>query len=189
MRETNNKFPLENVTDIGSFETIFKQHYAMLCARAWRFVQDKDIAEDIVQDVFYNLWKKRDELHIHTSIASYLHATTVNFALNYLKKRQSGSNRDNFFQSETYRETNSTEDYIFAKETNREIDLALSKLPEACRAVFVLSRFENLSYKAIALQLNISVKTVENQIGKALKIMRSELMAFAIYFILIFYFQ
>ncbi|WP_207427771.1 RNA polymerase sigma-70 factor [Pedobacter sp. SYSU D00535] len=162
--------------DISSFEALFQVNYASLCATSYRIVQDRDIAEDIVQDVFVKLWEKKDEIKITTSLKAYLFQSTINQSLNYLKKYKNSLNRETAFGRETGVDINSTEQIMALKEVSRRVDEVVEALPDACRTVFILSRYEQLSYKAIAEKLNISVKTVENHMTKALKYLRKHLL-------------
>lgn len=172
--------------DISGFEALFQVNYRPLCATAYRILQDRDLAEDIVQDIFHKLWENRDSLEINTSLKAYLFKSAINQSINYNKKYRNALSRELNFGLETGSDTNSTADSIDFKETSLRVDAAIKALPEACRAVFILSRYEQLSYKAIAEHLDISVKTVESQMTKALKHLRKWLLLIGI--ILIFNF-
>jgi RNA polymerase sigma-70 factor (ECF subfamily) len=158
--------------DISGFESLFQVNYQPLCAAAYRIVQDKDIAEDIVQDVFIKVWQKRESLDISISVKAYLFKSTINQSLNHIKKVSNMNEREAQYTSEYNDDVNSTEQIIALKETRQRIDAAIKALPQACRTVFILSRYEHLSYKEIASELDISIKTVENQMVKALKYLR-----------------
>lgn len=161
--------------DVSSFERLFKDYYSMLCNFAYGIVKDSDSAEELVQKLFCNLWEKREELNINTSIKSYLYTAVRNACLNtkkHLKVRME-------YEKEYLYVNRSAQDEsgmkLETKELRDQIETAISKLPEQCRQVFKLSRFEELKYREIAEVLNISIKTVENHMGKALKILREEL--------------
>lgn len=158
------------------FEALFKNNYASLCRTALRIIGDSLIAEDLVQDVFCKFWEKQKNLNIEISLTAYLHKAVINRALNHHKKEKASVKRDDIYATEIYEDSNTTEQLVFAKDVKNKIDLVINSLPEGCRRVFILSRFEKQSYKQIAETLNISVKTVENQIAKALKILRSHLL-------------
>ena len=133
-------------------------------------------AEDLVQEVFARFWHRRDRLQVHTSLGAYLHRMTVNEAISYLRKQKKWQTEE----LDPARESGSVvapsgEEQLAASDLQQQIDRALQRLPLRCRTVFLLSRKDRLSYKEIAEQLEISVKTVENQMGKALRIMREEL--------------
>lgn len=161
--------------DITAFEMIFKNFYQPLCNYAYSFVQDRDEAEEIVQTTFLSIWEKRDNLSIHTGVKPYLYAMVRNASLNVLKHEKIKKQHAAVELAVAERSTESVTRTVMASELEERIFKALNKLPEQCRLVFKLSRFEELKYAEIAQQLNISVKTVENQMGKALKIMREQL--------------
>ena len=160
------------------FEQLFKSNHKSLCNVANRIVNDRNFAEDIVQDVFLKLWNLRNEINIETSIKAYLHKATANTSLNFIQKQ----NRILIYKEEIKHTTSSSEDNtsqtISLKELESHIQNALLRLPPKCKAIFVLSRYEEMRYKQIAEYFDISVKTVETQMGKALQIMREELKPF-----------
>ena len=161
--------------DITAFEMIFKTYYQPLCNYAYSFVHDRDEAEEIVQATFLSVWEKKDNLTIHTGVKPYLYAMVRNAALNVLKHEKIKQQHATVELAVAERSAESVTRTVMASELEDRIYRALNKLPEQCRLVFKLSRFEELKYAEIAEQLNISIKTVENQMGKALKIMREQL--------------
>jgi RNA polymerase sigma-70 factor (ECF subfamily) len=132
----------------------------------------------VVQELFTRLWEKREDRFISVPPKAYLTRATVNAALDYLEKHKNEIHQDNEELSAHHLSVNQTEEQLAAREAQRHIANALEKLPPACKAVFVLSREEEMSYKEIAAAMEISVKTVENQMGKALRILREELSPF-----------
>ena len=161
--------------DITAFEMIFKTYYQPLCNYAYSFVQDRDEAEEIVQSTFLSVWEKREALAIHTGVKPYLYAMVRNASLNIIKHEKIKQQHAAIEMAVAEKSAESVTRTVMASELEDRIYKALNKLPEQCRLVFKLSRFEELKYAEIAEQLNISVKTVENQMGKALKIMREQL--------------
>src|SRR5688500_6442325 len=154
---------------------IFRNYYQPLCNYAYTFLQDKEDAEEIVQSTFLLVWEKRDALAIRTSVKPYLYAMVRNACLNVLKHQKV---KQKFAGEEIALADRSHDDvsqHVASNELELRIKVAMKELPEQCRMVFKLSRFEELKYAEIAEQLNISVKTVENHMGKALKIMREQL--------------
>lgn len=157
------------------FETIFKRHYQTLCNYACGILKDMDDAEEVVQSIFLKFWEQREEIEINVSLKSYLYRAVHNTCLNRLKhlkiqetyRQYVGDYLENTYDSAT--------DILDKVELENRIANALEKLPEQCRLIFKMSRFEELKYQEIADRLGLSIKTVENQIGKALKIMRTEL--------------
>ena len=164
--------------DAASFERIFKDHYAALCRVAFRVLRNEEKAEDVVQDLFARLWETREGRTISVSPKTYLTRAAVNAAIDYQQKHRKLVNPTHEQWQQLQPAANSTDEAMQQTETQAQIAQALNKLPPACRTVFVLSREEELSYKEIADALQISVKTVENQMGKALKIMRQELLPY-----------
>jgi RNA polymerase sigma-70 factor, ECF subfamily len=159
------------------FEEVFKSHHRVLCSIANNIVKNPKAAEDIVQDVFLKLWQKKDELVIHSNLKGYLYRSTANAAIDYLRNNKNVIPLRKVVFSEKTDDVNA-EAYMIKKELEDSIEKALRLLPPKCKAIFVLSRFEGMKYKEIAGHLNISVKTVENQMGIALEKMRSELKPF-----------
>jgi len=161
--------------DITAFEMYFKSFYQPLCNYAYSFLQDRDEAEEIVQSTFLSVWEKRESLKFHTSGKSYIYAMVRNACLNAIKHekiKQRYAGEEMALAEPGYESVSQT---MASIELEARIQMAIEKLPEQCRLVFKLSRFEELKYSEIAEQLQISVKTVENHMGKALKLMREQL--------------
>lgn len=154
-------------------EVLFDKYHNELCKVVFRILKDESLAEDIVQDVFYELWKKRDRLGVNTSFRAYLKRASINKSLNYIR-----DNKIKFDGDEQYAYIESKDNLqknIEGKNLKEIIDREIDKLPPKCRMAFVLSRFEDMSYKEIAEEMNISVKTVEKHISKALKVLNETL--------------
>jgi RNA polymerase sigma-70 factor (ECF subfamily) len=159
----------------SAFEMLFRTYYKPLCNYAYSFLNDKDEAEEVVQSAFIGVWDKRSSIEIQTSMKSYLYRMVRNSCLNVIKhsKVKMQHVRHEMAGGEpTYENASQA---VISSELEQKIREAMKELPEQCRLVFQLSRFEELKYSEIAGQLNISVKTVENHMGKALKIMREQL--------------
>lgn len=161
--------------DINAFEMIFRTHYQPLCNYAYTFLQDKEEAEEIVQSTFLNVWEKRETLSIRTAVRPYLYAMVRNACLNVIKHEKIKQKHAIEELAIGVHSHDSVSHTVAGSELELKIQEAMEKLPEQCRLVFKLSRFEELKYSEIAEQLNISIKTVENHMGKALKIMREQL--------------
>lgn len=161
--------------DEMAFESLFKSFFAELSVYATRFVEDMENAEEIVQDIFFNLWNNRAKLNINTSIKAYLYTTVRNTCLNLIKHKKVESKYREYFSRQLHEDELRPEDWMEGNELQEKINSALEQLPPERKKVFMMSRFENLKYKEIAEKLNISIKTVENQMGKALKFLREEL--------------
>ena len=157
------------------YEQVFRTYYQALCNYACSVIKDMDEAEEVVQNVFYTIWNKREVLQVTASIKSYLYRAVHNDCLNKLKHGKVKTLYAEEYKSHANGGFDSSTNVLEAKELNKQINTAIDSLPEQCGLVFKLSRFENLKYAEIAEQLGISVKTVENHMGKALKIMREKL--------------
>lgn len=158
-----------------AFEMIFKTYYKPLCHYAHSFLNDKNEAEEVVQTTFIKIWEKKNELSVQSSLKAYLYSMVRNGCLNVIKHEKVKQLHTKWHVQETERSRELVEEKVLSNDLESKIYLAMKALPEQCRLVFQLSRFEELKYQEIADQLQISVKTVENQMGKALKIMRVQL--------------
>lgn len=168
-----------------AFEMLFKTHYQALCQYAYSFLNDRDEAEEVVQATFINVWDNRDRIEIQTSIKSYLFRATRNSCLNVIKHEKVKRQHAAFELAGGEPTHENVAQAVISTELEEKIYEAMKALPEQCRLVFQLSRFEELKYAEIAGQLEISIKTVENQMGKALKIMRSQLSDYLTSFLLL----
>jgi len=154
---------------------MFRTAYNPLCNYAASFLRSRDEAEEAVQTVFIQLWEKRKEITIESSLKSYLYRAVRNTCMNVLKHEKVKKEHADYAMHSGNAMTAAASQTLVAEELEQRIAAALMKLPEQCRLVFKLSRFEELKYAEIAEQLGISIKTVENQMGKALRIMREQL--------------
>ena len=153
-----------------AFNTLYAQFFAPLCVFASRYISDHNIIEDCVQDVFLKIWKDKENINITTSIRSYLLTATKNNCLNLIEKKKTEQTYEQYILN-TYDEYSSSDLYS-VEEIERLITQAINKLPEKYRTVFQMSRFENLTYKEIAVKQNISIKTVEAYMHKSLIILQ-----------------
>lgn len=160
--------------NLKEFERIFKEFYPQLCLYALRFVKTKDLSEEIVQNLFCQIWENRKELNIHTSIKAYLYRSTYHNALQVLRKIGS-HNKYKEYVKHHFTEDDSSTNKLEEKEINKIVQQTLSSLPQRCGTIFKMSRFEGLKYQEIAQKLSISIKTVEANMGKALKAFRHNL--------------
>lgn len=162
--------------DEAAFEQVFKTYYKNLHAYACSFLNDPDEAEERVQQVFFKIWERAEHLQFQGSIAAYLYRAVHNECLNYQKHEKIKAGHQLYVVHRMKNETINQEP--LSKELEQQFREALNELPEQCRTVFQLSRFEDLKYREIADKLDISVKTVENHMGKALKLLRLKLVDF-----------
>ncbi len=161
--------------NIKAFEHVFRKYYSMLCNYAFKYLRDMDTCEEVVQDLFFTVWDKRDEIKIQTSVKSYLYRSVYNNSINYLKHKNI-ENKYGKFMRESASETGpDITDEIYAEELNVIIESTLNQLPERSREIFSMNRFEGLKYHEIAEKLSLSVKTIEANMSKALKLFRKNL--------------
>lgn len=161
--------------DRGAFEQIFRTYYADLCKFCVKYVRDEQIAEEIVQEVFINIWERRSNLTITTSIKSYLFTAIRNRSFNYLKLQLPKEQKKVDLEGVGFLEDEGREQEMIMEELKEYVYEAIEALPNKCKIIFNLSRNAGMTYKEIAEDLDISVKTVENQIGLALKKLREQL--------------
>ena len=171
------------------FEQLFKEHFKSLYAYAFTILKNEAIAEETVQNVFYKIWEKKVPDNIQTSLKAYLYKAVYHESLNYLKhqKIKARYQLHVMHQSKNHIDQAASRK-ILVKELEEKLRDAMNALPQQCRTIFQLSRFEGLKYQEIADQLGISVKTVENQMGKALKQLRVKLIDYLpIFMLALFY--
>ena len=174
--------------DKSQFENLFRMHFKHLCNFAVQYVGDADAAQDICQKVFISLWEKREEMNPENSIKSYLFTSVKNRCLNYIRDNKKFRSRILDLECADF-ETVEAQDDFAEENLKNKIEKALSLLPEKCRMVFEMSRFQNMKYREIAEELDLSQKTVEAHMSKALKTLRGELKEFlTLLFIIIRFF-
>lgn len=158
------------------FESVFREFYAPLCVHARRYLVDGDVAEEVVQDMFFKMWERREALAINTSLAAYLFKSITNHSLNYLKYQQHAQKYQDFigFRTDDNRAV-SPHDALVHSDLEKQLFGLVKSMPERRRMIFEMSRLEGLRYNDIAEKLGISVKTVEVQMSKALEFMREHL--------------
>ena len=184
--DQQNILPRLKAGDQAALKQLFDTHYPSLCNTVYRMMNDRPTAEDVVQNVFIKLWEKRAHLEINSSIGAYLRRFAINEAISHMRKHkkfisepiEAGLPIQSAFQG--------AEEQLFEDEVQQQVARAIGELPPRCQTIFKLSRYEELTYKEIANQLDISVKTVENQMGKALKVLRLSLKNLLSLLILIF---
>lgn len=168
------------------FDYIFNHYYSGLCTYSLRYIPDKAVVEDLVQDLFVSLWIRSGQLTIDTSLRSYLFISAKNRCLDYLKhnKVREKFNLRSLANPEEPDDTNYNR-YV-ELELRAAFQAALEKLPPRCREIFELSRFGGLKNQEIAEKLTISRRTTENQISLAMKLLRTELKDFLPAWLLIY---
>lgn len=164
-----------NYLDKTIFEQLFRDYFKPLTAFVKKYVGNVDEAKEIVHEVFYNLWLKRESIDPEKAVKSYLYTSAYNRSLNHLRdNKKFDRNKEGELYPDKEMQWNYS-DHLDGLELEVKINHTIDSLPEKCREVFVLSRFEGLKYNEIAEKLNISVKTVESQMSKALSVLRQNL--------------
>ena len=158
-----------------AFENFFKSYYADLCNYAFGFLKEKTDAEEVVQDVFFTIWENRQKITIESSLKSYCYKSVRNKCLNIIKHIEIRETHKVHNEREILNTQNHTPMDYEQEELQQRINTAIEALPEIRQKVFKLSRYEGLKYKEIAEKLNISVKTVEVHMSKALSQLREAL--------------
>jgi RNA polymerase sigma-70 factor, ECF subfamily len=178
--EEDNRAAMTVLARSGSatFEQVFKTHFKRLLAYAFTIIRDEAAAEEMVQQVFCKLWERNRQLSVTGSVTAYLYRAVHNESLNYLKHLKVKTAHQLHVAYSMKNEVENPCKTLQAAELERNIHAAMNELPEQCRLIFQLSRFEELKYREIADKLGLSVKTVENQMGKALRLLRVRLVDF-----------
>ena len=168
----NHGYQKLNGLDESEFCYMFEKYYRPLCFFCNIFLKDLDISRSVVQQVFVEIWIKKNKLNINTSIKTYLYTSVKNKAIDYIRTQ-----KPKLEISAALHEIPETpfQDLMAEAELKERINMAIDMLPEKCREIFVLCRYEELKYKQVADKLNISLKTVEMQMGIALKKLRKNL--------------
>ena len=169
MESTSDNELLERLRqgDGSALKVLFERYFSMLAAVGGRICRDGDAGKDVAQKVFISLWVKRGQINVDGALAPYLKRMAINEALGRQRKDSRRQViRDGLQVVKTV--SPSGEQQLLAEETMASIESGISKLPDKTREVFVLSRYEEMSYKEISETLNISVKTVEYHMGRAL---------------------
>lgn len=157
-----------------AFDAIFREHYSFLVGLVQSMLRDRAIAEEIAQDVMLELWRRRGTIVVEASLRAYLFRAARNRALNHIRHERVAQRAAPLVADEPSAPP-SAEHALADAEIDRAVHAALEQLPPRCRQVFELSRIHNLKYTEIAHTLDISVKTVEAQMGKALRMLRESL--------------
>lgn len=161
--------------DVRQFESLFRSSYVSLVRYARTLIKDQDTAEEIVQDLFCRIWKDREKIRIESSLNGYLFRSVHNSCLHLIEHLRVVGKHAEEMMYQPQESPESPSDILNYKELQAKIASILEKLPERCGRIFCMNRFEGLKYNEIAEQLSVSVKTVEANMGKALKEFRKEL--------------
>ena len=172
--------------DERAFKALFEKYYAFLCHFASQFLNDSEMAEEIVQELFVRIWEKRESLTIETSVKHYFFKSVKNQCLNQLQHQKIKLRYAGKVKETSHQDIDPSQNYIEVDLFER-IEKSIDSMPKKRQEIFRLSREQGLKYKEIAEQLNISIKTVEAQMGLALKYLREELKDFSNHFVSMFF--
>ncbi len=161
--------------DIRQYEALFRSSYVSLVKYAMTLIKDHDTAEEIVQDLFFKLWQDKEKIKIESSLNGYLFRSVHNRCLHYIEHLKVVERHAREMVTAKNEDSESPADVLHYKELQAKIARILEKLPERCGKIFCMSRFEGLKYSEIAEKLSVSVKTVEANMGRALKEFRKAL--------------
>lgn len=160
-----------------AFEILFRKYYIRLCCFANKFIANSAESEEIVQEVFLNIWKKRSQLKLDNEIRPYLFKSVQNMCFNFIEHRKV---IDNYYSVIEVVYKNQAEEFnnyetVLYNELQKRVDIAIESLPAQCKTIFQMSRQDGLKYIEIAENLGLSVKTVETQMSRALSKLKEEL--------------
>lgn len=174
----NDLFILKKIKDgdIKAFEQVFRHYYASLCFYSFSITEQRETSEEIVQELFYSIWKNREDLKILRSLKSYLYGAVRNESLQYLehkKVQERYKEKTMYLQKEDHDDT--PHEQLEYRELETVINRTLNQLPERRLKIFRMHRMEGKKYKEIADLLSLSVKTVEAEMTKAYQALRIEI--------------
>jgi len=161
--------------DEQAFEWLFRQYYEKLCQWAYHYLRDLDSSEEVVQDLYYNLWRNRASMEFQVSVKSYLYKAVSNNCKMLIRKKGRHTAIEADLASKHQGPVTGPGELLEVKEIREVVHKTLEELPEKPAQIFRMSRYEGLKYREIAERLSISIKTVEANMGKALKIFRKNL--------------
>jgi len=175
--------------DAKALDNLFRTFYPRLLSFAQSYLRDKAVAENMIQDAFLLLWERRETLRQNSNIRAWLLTVVKNNILNYIERQKRQAKIESVYAERMNRELelriatlkSCDPEYIFSAEVTEIIQKALASLPEQCRRVITMSRFDGMTNKEVAEKLNITVKGVEYHITNALKKLRLELKDYLLY--------
>nr|WP_321407997.1 RNA polymerase sigma-70 factor [uncultured Carboxylicivirga sp.] len=175
--ELDDKWIIEGIKsgDESAYKSLFLKYYAQLVVFARKVVVDDDLARELVQDVFVTFYEKRNEINIHTSLKAHMYQSVRNRCLNQIKHNKIRRDHHANIFAEKKEDEAFVEDKLQETELEERIYTVVKTLPDQCRKIFEMSRFEGTPNQEIADQLGLSKRTVETQISKALKVLRKQL--------------
>ncbi len=163
-----------------TFNEVYLSYFKPLQRYAMQFTKEAEVAEEIIQQVFCRIWERRNQLKEDGLIKSFLYTSVYHACINYLKHEKIKQLHADQQTLPFEQQVGNLQEEVTANELQFQLQSAMEGLPPQCRIIFKMSRIDQLKYKEISSLLQISVKTVENQMGKALRILRKDLIDFLI---------
>lgn len=185
MKEDHNLLEQLKQGNKKAFSLLFNRYYKDLVLFGGNFLPNKQLCEDIVQSMFLKLWKDREIIMIETSLKSFLLRSVQNSCLDELRHKGVVREHESYSLIFGAEDNMDTDNYVLYSDLQSHLTAALFKLPEACREAFEMNRLEGLKYREIAEKLNVSERTVEVRIGKALSLLRDYLKEFLLTILLL----
>lgn len=164
--------------DSDSFSDVFSAYYKDMVFFAYSFTREQSSAEDIVQETFVKLWEDHEKLHVTVSLRSILLKTIQNKCIDWLRHKKIINIHSDYIIDNSPLYEYDTDNYILRSDLEERIEKEITNLPEKFKEAFEMNRFEGLKYKEIAIKLNVSIRTVEVRISKALGLLRKNLIDF-----------
>ena len=171
--------------DKNAFSIIFSAYYKDLVLFSASFTKDIDNSEEIVQNIFVDLWENREKIYISSSLKSFLLKTVQNKCIDWLRHSRVQQNYSGKVLENAELLSYDTDNYILRSELEQNLEMALNKLPDVIASAFRMNRYDGLKYTEIAKKQNVSVRTIEVRIGKALNLLRKLLKDFLITLLLL----
>jgi len=173
--------------DLTAFDLLFEKYHKKLFYFAKGYLRSEEDAEDLIQEVFVKIWESRSDIKEHLSFNSFLYTITYNSILKHFRKKGREKKYVDRYAAEILKEINNTSEEVEYRNVLEKVKKYVDQLPEKRKEIFVMSRFEGYKNTEIAQKLNISKKTVENQIYQALKYLRAHLNKEGFFLALFFY--
>lgn len=170
---------------LEELESLFRSNYKSLCLLSFKIVNSKETAEDIVQDCFLKFWKGKESILIKSSLKAYLYRAVTNASLNHIRLSKKFSDIETLAEEPAEEVLN--ENAVNTEDLTEKIKEAIDSLPPKCKTIFILSRYQGLKYREIADTLQISIKTVENQMSIAFEKLREKLREYSSHLLLLLF--
>lgn len=186
MNQFTNEVLIELLRDENqeAFKELYDRYWLKLYSIAYKKIKAKENAKELVQDLFLSLWSRRKEIVLYSTVDNYLMSALKKSIITYIQTNSNQSAHLVSYHQQQQHEDNTTESSLILNELLQLIDDHVTVLPAHCQKIFILSRFQHLSHKEIADHLNISTKTVANQINKALRLLKLPLKEYSNFFLL-----